>query len=262
MINTRRPTNQTFRTSSSSGFTVMRATFIGLIAVTMVVASVSGLNAQDDVIVFDDFGDALTSNVSSFPFLEVNKFRAADSTDAQSITSGLGTTVDRTVTLDRVGTIASSATRSIIEIFGGEFGWSNDNAVQTTFQIDYDFGASIDVTDLGGGKVAQTFQFKVAAVDLSATLAMTLKDSDGTEETVSVSGISPNSTYNIFFDEFTNVDLTSVDEISLAGGGPAAVDMTISRFAMAVPEPLSGIYLCLGASVLCFTRRRKSKLVV
>ncbi|MFK7765671.1 MAG: PEP-CTERM sorting domain-containing protein [Mariniblastus sp.] len=144
--------------------------------------------------------------------------------------------------------------------FGGELTLSQGSLDQINGSLVYDNFANFDMTD---GGINTAFAFDFVSSDAPATISDVLSVtavSGGTSVTnfVSIPASGNLGVATVDFADFTGVDFTSLDEVSIDYNFATAPgrDFEIATFS-AIPEPTSLAIIGLGGLGVLLRRRRK-----
>ncbi len=226
------------------------------IAAALLIVSFVGFASpvKSEIIVIDNFS-------VDTPVLRVDYDTAFDSYSSHTSGTIAGNTVTRDLSLTRVVADDDRGTRrSILEVYQGDFSWSNDSGVQTTATLSHQF-SPIDVLFPRGSSYG-TLELDVVSVDLDAEITITLVDANNQSavlsETTSVAGAQIiEFAYDDFLSSNSNLDLTQIKSVSMALAGPAEVDLTMNQMLFNTPEPSSVMLFSIAGIGFASRRRRK-----
>jgi hypothetical protein len=208
--------------------------------VLAVVVLWSGVAVRADLIV-DSFG---------FGNPDIHMTAVGLSNTVQTLLSEvLGGTRDATLT-----TTAVDGGQSELYTSSGKLQWANAPSHISTATLVYDNFTDVDLT-VGGGN--QYIEAIFTFIDQNTTLDITLDDGAVSFTRSLTATVGGAQTLYFNFSEYTGVDETSIDKITVKLSGEAAGDATLDLVnATGIPEPSTMALVSLG--LLALARRRRS----
>lgn len=166
-----------------------------------------------------------------------------------TLTEVLGGTRDSTLTTTVLG--AGSAD---LFTFGGALQWANGPSYVSSATMVYDNFTDVDLT-VGGGN--QYIEAIFTFIDQNTVLDITLDDGVNSFTRSLTATVGGAQTLYFNFSEYTGVDETSIDKITVKLSGQPGGDATLDLVqATGIPEPSTMALLSLG--LVALARRRRS----
>jgi len=160
----------------------------------------------------------------------------------------LGGTRDSTLTTTVVGAVSAQ-----LFTFGGSLQWANGPSYVSSATLVYDNFTDVDLTSGGANQYIEAiFSF----IDQNTVLDITLDDGTTSFTRSQTATVGGAQTLFFNFSEYTGVDPTSIDKITIKLSGQPGGDATLDIVeATGIPEPGTMALVSLG--LLALARRRR-----